>query len=76
MLSGVTEMHVKVLILALVAALVALPVSAGQWLTGTFSAPAHPVAAAAPGAFGTLIQDPFLAAHLSFTPARSVADAT
>jgi hypothetical protein len=66
-------MRVKVLILALVAALMALPVSAGQWLVGTFSAPAQ--VAEAPGAFGTLIQDPFLAARLSFTPAKSASDA-
>jgi hypothetical protein len=68
-------MRVKVLILALIAALVALPVSAGQWLAGTFSVPAHPTVAEAPGAFGTLIQDPFLADHLTFTPAKSAADA-
>jgi hypothetical protein len=66
-------MRVKVLILALVVALSALPVSAGQWLAGTFSAPAH--VAEAPGAFGTLIEDPFLAAKLSFTPAKSASDA-
>ena len=66
-------MRVKVLILALVAALVALPVSAGQWLAGTFSAPAH--VAEAPGAFGTLIEDPFLSARLGFTPAQSASDA-
>jgi hypothetical protein len=66
-------MRVKVLILALIAALMALPVSAGQWLAGTFSAPAH--VAEVPGAFGTLIEDPFLADHLSFVPATSASDA-
>lgn len=65
-------MRVKVLVLALVAALVALPVSAGQWLAGTFSVSA-PAVAAAPDAFGTLIEDPFLTDRLSFTPASSPA---
>jgi hypothetical protein len=63
-------MRVKVLILALVGAMLALPIPAGQLLAGPFSAPAHvSFAPGAAGALGTLIEDPFLAAHLSFVPA-------
>lgn len=61
-------MRVKVLGLALLAAIIALPFPASQLLAGPFSAHAPSAALA------TLIEDPFLADHLSFTPARSVAD--
>jgi hypothetical protein len=68
-------MRVKVLSLALLAAIIALPVPASQLLTGTFSAPT-PIAAAAPvsGALATLVEDPFLAGHLTFQPVSSVLD--
>jgi len=69
-------MRVKVLIVAILAAIAALPFPAGTLQAGTFSAPAHvSFAVGAKGALGTLIEDPFLAAHLSFVPAQSAADA-
>ena len=54
-------MRVRVLILALVASIFALPVPASQFLAGTFSAPS-PVAQVVPGDanFGFLLADPFL----------------
>ena len=60
-------MNAKVLTLALVVAIIALPVPASQLLNGTFSAPT-PASAAAPGAqnLGLLLQDPFLIDQLSF----------
>jgi uncharacterized membrane protein len=67
-------MRVKVLILALLAVIIALPFPASQLLAGPFSAPAHISLVEAPGALGTLLEDPFLADHLSFVPARSAAD--
>jgi len=69
-------MRVKVLIVALLAAIAALPFPAGTLQAGTFSAPAHvSFAAGAKGALGTLIEDPFLAAHLSFVPANGPSSA-
>lgn len=65
-------MRVKVLILALMAVLVALPVPASQLLAGTFSAPTHSTAPDA--ALATLIADPFLIDRLSFTPATKPSD--
>jgi hypothetical protein len=54
-------MRAKVLILALIASIFALPVPASQLLAGTFSAPS-PVAQVQPGDanFGFLLADPFL----------------
>lgn len=70
-------MRVKVLSLALLAAIIALPVPASQLLSGASSVPAHQPAAAAPvpGALATLIADPFLDARLSFVPVRSATEA-
>jgi hypothetical protein len=69
-------MRVKVLILALLAAIIALPFPASQLLAGPFSALARvSFASGAKGALSTLLEDPFLAGHLSFVPARSAADA-
>jgi hypothetical protein len=54
-------MRVKVLIIALVASIFALPVPASQLLAGTFSAPS-PVAQVQPGDanLSFLLRDPFL----------------
>jgi hypothetical protein len=54
-------MRAKVLILALIASIFALPVPASQLLAGTFSAPS-PVAQVQPGdaSFDFLLKDPFL----------------
>lgn len=69
-------MRVKVLSLALLAVLVALPVPASQLLAGTFS-PSAPQPAATPqtGALATLIADPFLIDRLSLVQVRSASDA-
>jgi hypothetical protein len=69
-------MHAKVLTLALVVAIVALPVPASQRLAGTFSAPA-PQTAAAPEAtsLGLLLQDPFLINQLRQVPVAGPSDA-
>ena len=60
-------MRVKVLSLALLAAIVALPVPASQLLAGTFSAPS-PEARTVPGHENLrfLLQDPFLIDQMSF----------
>ncbi|MEO7223234.1 MAG: hypothetical protein ABIY37_12240 [Devosia sp.] len=60
-------MRVKVLSLALLAAVVALPVPASLALTGSFSAPS-PVAQVIPGHENLrfLLQDPFLIDQMSF----------
>ena len=69
-------MRVKVLSIALLAALVALPVPASQLLAGTFSAPApQPAATSRTGALATLIADPFLTDLMSFTPVAGPSDA-
>ena len=54
-------MRVKVLSLALIASIFALPVPASQFLAGTFSAPS-PVAQIVPGDanLAFLLRDPFL----------------
>ncbi len=65
-------MRVKALTVALVVAIVALPVPASQFVAGSMSAPARP-SAAAPGdsSLGLLLQDPFLIDSLSYAaPAR------
>jgi hypothetical protein len=60
-------MRVKVLSLALLAAIVALPVPASLALSGTFSAPS-PVAQVNPGNENLrfLLQDPFLIDQMSY----------
>ena len=69
-------MRVKVLSLALLAALVALPVPASQLLAGTFSPPAQqPAAAPQSGALATLLADPFLSDVLTFRPVTGPSDA-
>jgi hypothetical protein len=68
-LSGVTEMRAKALTLAIVAAIIALPVPASQLLAGTSSAPSiHASPAAEPSTknLGLLLQDPFLIDTLSY----------
>jgi len=63
-------MRAKVLSLALLAAIIALPVPASQLLVGTHSASApRPAAQAEP--LGTLLQDPFLIDTLSYAAPRS-----
>jgi hypothetical protein len=68
-------MRIKVLSLALLAALIALPVPASQWLTGTPSAPAS-AATIEPGngSLALLLEDPFLVDRMSFSPPRSFTD--
>ena len=65
-------MRVKVLSLALLAAIIALPVPASQLLAGTFSAPS-PAAQIIPGHehLGLLLEDPFLIDRMSFTKPAS-----
>ena len=65
-------MRVKVLSLALLAAIIALPVPASQLLAGTFSAPS-PGATVVPGNenLGLLLLDPFLIDQISFTKPAS-----
>jgi hypothetical protein len=69
-------MRVKVLTLALLVAIIALPVPASQLLTGTFSASATPSAAAPEdSSLGLLLQDPFLIDRMTYAPAISPSDA-
>ena len=65
-------MRVKVLSLALIAAIIALPVPASQLLGGTFSAPS-PAARVqpAPENLGLLLEDPFLIDRMSFVQPAS-----
>ncbi len=65
-------MRVKVLSLALLGALVALPVPASQLLAGPFSASAP--GAVSSGPLQTLIEDPFLIDRLSFVAPKSFLD--
>jgi hypothetical protein len=68
-------MRVKVLSLALVVAIMALPVPASQLLAGTFSAPS-PVAQITPGHenLRLLLQDPFLIDQMSYQRPASFLD--
>jgi hypothetical protein len=61
-------MSAKVVTLALVAAIIALPVPASQFLAGTFS-PLPSRSAAAPEArdLGLLLQDPFLIDQMTYS---------
>jgi hypothetical protein len=62
-------MRAKVLSLALLGALIALPVPASQFLAGPFSASAR--GAGSSGPLQTLIADPFLIDQLSFAAPKS-----
>ena len=68
-------MRVKVLSLALLAAIVALPVPASQLLAGTFSAPS-PAARIVQGHENLrfLLQDPFLIKQMSYERPASFLD--
>ena len=69
-------MNAKVLTLALVAAIIALPVPASQFLAGTFSAfPTRSAAAPEANGLGLLLQDPFLIDRMSQVPAVGPSDA-
>lgn len=59
-------MRVKVLSLALLAAIVALPVPASLALSGTFSAPSAAQVVPGDGNLRFLLQDPFLIDQMSF----------
>jgi hypothetical protein len=68
-------MRVKVLSMALLALIVALPVPASLALTGTFSAPLlYPRTLIEPTDFQLLLQDPFLIDRMSFTHPVSFLD--
>ena len=68
-------MRVKVLTLALVVAIIALPVPASQLLNGTFTASASPSAAAPEdSSLGLLLQDPFLIDAMSYAPPVRLGD--
>ncbi len=71
-------MSAKVLTLALVAAIIALPVPASQVLNGTFSFSAHQSPAAEPSTknLGLLLQDPFLIDTLSYEEPKSFVELT
>lgn len=69
-------MSAKVVTLAVVAAIIALPVPASQFLAGTFSTlPTR--SAAAPGAkdLGLLLQDPFLIDQMTYSVPARLSDA-
>ena len=68
-------MRAKVLSLALVAAIIALPVPASQLLAGTLPASTL-TSAAAPetDSLGLLLQDPFLIDQMSYAPPASFLD--
>jgi hypothetical protein len=69
-------MRVKVLTLAFVVAIIALPVPASQLLNGTFSTSTAPTAAATEdSSLGLLLQDPFLLDRMSYIPAVTPSDA-
>ncbi|MEO8759227.1 MAG: hypothetical protein ABI398_15910 [Devosia sp.] len=68
-------MSAKVLTLALVVAIIALPVPASQFLAGSFSTSAQLSAAAPEGrSLGLLLQDPFLIDTLSYAAPASFLD--
>ena len=62
-------MRAQVLTIALVAALIALPVPASQLLSGAPSASGQP--AAAPATLRVLLEDPFLIDRMSFEAPKS-----
>ena len=69
-------MRVKVLTLALVAAIIALPVPASQLLNGRFAVSTAPSAAAPEdSSLGLLLQDPFLIDQLRQVPVAGPSDA-
>jgi hypothetical protein len=63
-------MRARILTIAVLIAIAALPVPASQLLAEPFSASAPGAGASDP--FATLMEDPFLAARLSYTAPRSV----
>jgi hypothetical protein len=67
-------MRVKVLSLALLAAIVALPVPASQMLAGTFSAPSPALVVPGDANLRFLLQDPFLIDELSYDRPASFLD--
>ena len=62
------------LTLALLAAIIALPVSASQWLNGSMTNSASSAAAPGESALGVLLRDPFLIDALSFSPPATIAE--
>jgi len=68
-------MRAKVLTLAVLVAIIALPAPASQFLAGTFAA-STPASAAAPGAqnLGLLLQDPFLIDQMSYSVPAHLSD--
>ena len=69
-------MNAKVLTLALVAAIIALPVPASQILAGTFSAsPSRSAAAPETRDLGLLLQDPFLIDQMTYSVPARLSDA-
>ena len=69
-------MRVKALTLALVVAIIALPVPASQLLAGTFSAsPTRSAAASEANGLGLLLQDPFLIDQMSYSVPVRLSDA-
>lgn len=69
-------MRVKVLTLALVAAIIALPVPASQLLNGRFAVSTAPSAAAPEdSSLGLLLQDPFLIDQMSYSAPARLGDA-
>jgi len=69
-------MNAKVLTLALVAAIIALPVPASQILAGTFSAsPSRSAAAPEANGLGLLLQDPFLIDQMTYSAPTRLNDA-
>jgi len=67
-------MRVKVLSLALLAAIVALPVPASQLLDGTFSAPSPAKIVPGNDNLRFLLQDPFLIDQMSYQRPASFLD--
>lgn len=67
-------MRVKVLSLALLAAIVTLPVPASQMLAGTFSAPSPATVVPGDANLRFLLADPFLIDQMSFERPSSFLD--
>jgi hypothetical protein len=69
-------MSAKVVTLAVVAAIIALPVPASQFLAGTFSTlPSRSAAAPEARDLGLLLQDPFLIDQMSYSVPVRLSDA-
>jgi hypothetical protein len=67
-------MRARILTIALLIAIAALPVPASQVLAEPFSASAPGTVATATSRLATLLEDPFLAARLTFSAPRSFLD--